>query len=106
MELMQFNQMDASLKVRSLDIDYQYALGVLRNKIAIYNHTPEDGNQLTMAVGDVIVASNPSVLHRRIWYSTYYGTNQRTNVSDRPFPSYKTSDDFSFIEARNISHDV
>lgn len=90
-EIMQSLHPDASTRFRSLDDIYYYGGQGIHRKVAIMNHHPKNGEEMELAIGDVVgVAGNH-------WDGYSKGRNLRTNQVAM-YPSFKVDDVIEAVE--------
>src|SRR2546426_5113929 len=98
---MQYNELDASLKIQSLDVPFHYHHALTPTKFAIYNHQAKEENEWSLKIGDKIYEKvrndnrtewfNQASNDRR-WDGYFYGVNHSMH-NYKLYPNYKMRDD-------------
>lgn len=97
MQSKESDQIDASLRIKSLDHHYFVSSFNVFTKLAIMDHEAENkSNEIELKKGDIIAVhavENANLLETSInlWNGYMKGINQRTNKKGI-FPSYKVSE--------------
>ncbi len=102
---MNFERVDATHRIKSLDVPFYYAHALSSPKIALYNHAPKNEEEMDLEIGETVhERMRPEgkrisdwmrqAVNGRGWDGYFYGSkDQNLNNSDESgyklYPNYK-----------------
>ena len=105
---MQYKQLDASFKYRSLDVPFHYHHSLTPIRTALYNQIPISKNQWLLKIGDQLhekINRNGNRVNKTEWFhqaingrgwdSYFFATNSTNGSFYKLYPIYKVYDRLS-----------